>query len=219
MTAGKLFKGKNIVFTLIFLLVYLVYSSLQSNDSTLSKLLTPQLTPTPVVVKETVEEDIIEEHEPEESAESGPEVTGVSSDNQIGQVIKVVDGDTIDVLIDGKKEKIRIIGLNTPETVDPRRPVECFGKEASNFAKQTLTGQSVILEPDPSQQERDRYGRLLRYVWMQNGTVDFGKLMIESGYGHEYTYEAPYKYQQAYKAAEQAARNAKKGLWSDVCAD
>jgi endonuclease YncB( thermonuclease family) len=76
-------------------------------------------------------------------------------------VLKVVDGDTIHVSVDGKKLKIRMIGLDTPETVDPRKPVQCFGREASAQAKTLLGGQQVYLETDPSQDTIDKYGRTL----------------------------------------------------------
>jgi len=132
-------------------------------------------------------------------------------------VTKVVDGDTIEVDIDGKREKIRIIGINSPETVDPRREVECFGKEASAKAKELLSGQKVRLENDISQAERDKYNRLLRYVFLSNG-MDFGKIMIQQGYAYEYTYDLPYKYQKEYKEAQQLAQTSNIGLWSDgVC--
>ena len=80
-------------------------------------------------------------------------------------VIKVVDGDTIWVDHDDRREKIRMIGLDTPETVDPREPVQCFGREASAQAKTILGGQQVYLETDPSQDTVDKYGRTLAYVW------------------------------------------------------
>lgn len=155
-----------------------------------------------------------------------PAVQGVQSnkqhlpkDKQEAKVIKVIDGDTITVDIKGTKEKVRILGINTPESVDPRRPVQCFGKEASNFAKQILTGQTVFLESDPSQSERDRYGRLLRFVWVNNGTVDYGTIVIGEGFAQEYTYEVPHKYQTTYKELQQIAQEKKKGLWSeDACA-
>jgi micrococcal nuclease len=137
--------------------------------------------------------------------------------NMLYSVTHVVDGDTLDVDIAGEKERIRLIGLNTPETVDPRRPVECFGKEASAKAKDILTEQKVKIETDPSQGTRDKYGRLLAYIFLPDGTL-FNKMMIEEGYGHEYTYHLPYKYQIEFKAAERTARELKKGLWADgVC--
>lgn len=134
-------------------------------------------------------------------------------------VVKVVDGDTLSVSIDGKTETIRLIGINTPETVDPRKPVECFGIEASNKAKELLIGKKVRLEIDSTQGDRDKYNRLLRYVWLESG-IFFNKQMISDGYGYEYTYSKPYKYQAEFKQAENEAKQAKRGLWADgVCAD
>ena len=130
-------------------------------------------------------------------------------------VEKVVDGDTIKVNINGKLETIRLIGLDTPETVDPRKAVQCFGREASDKAKELLTGKKVILEVDITQGELDKYNRLLRYIFLEDGTF-YNKLMISEGYAHEYTYQSnPYKYQNDFKNAEKYARENKLGLWSD----
>lgn len=129
-------------------------------------------------------------------------------------VSSVIDGDTIQVVIDNKKETIRLIGIDSPETVDPRRPVQCFGKEASAKAKSLLSGKSVRLESDPTQGERDKYQRLLRYVFLENRT-NFNKLMISEGYAHEYTYNIPYKYQSEFKQAQKEAEENKRGLWAD----
>ncbi len=137
---------------------------------------------------------------------------------EAGQVVSVVDGDTVDVEVDGERLRLRLIGLNTPESVDPRRPVQCFGREASAQAKALLAGQSVRLESDPSQSEQDRYGRLLRYLWLADGRL-FNLEMIHQGYAHEYTYSVPYKYQSAFREAEAAAHAAERGFWSaDTCA-
>jgi len=129
-------------------------------------------------------------------------------------VSSVIDGDTIQVVIDNKKEAIRLIGIDSPETVDPRKPVQCFGKEASAKAKSLLSGKSVRLESDPTQGERDKYQRLLRYVFLEDGT-NFNKLMISEGYAHEYTYNIPYKYQSEFKQAQKDAEENKRGLWAD----
>lgn len=128
-------------------------------------------------------------------------------------VVKIVDGDTIDVRIDGEVERVRLIGIDTPETVDPRRPVGCFGKEASERTRALLEGQTVRLEPDPSQDNRDRSGRLLRFVWLDDGRLVNLDLIAE-GYAYEYTFNLPYKYQAEFRSAEQAARDAERGLWS-----
>lgn len=129
-------------------------------------------------------------------------------------VVKVVDGDTFEVQIGNKKEKVRFIGVDTPEVVDPRKPVQCFGREASNFAKKILTDKKVRLEKDPTQGDRDKYNRLLRFVYLEDGTF-FNKLLISEGYAHEYTYHSnPYKYQEEFIQAARDARENSRGLWA-----
>ncbi|HVU75455.1 MAG TPA: thermonuclease family protein [Candidatus Paceibacterota bacterium] len=138
-------------------------------------------------------------------------------------VERVVDGDTLVVGINGSSTKIRLIGVDTPETVDPRKPVQCFGEAASAEAKKILSGQSVRIEYDLSQGMLDKYGRTLAYIYVPLNSKPegllFNEYLIAEGYGHEYTYNLPYKYQKEFKAAERAARDAKKGLWADdACA-
>lgn len=135
------------------------------------------------------------------------------TDSNLYSVFSVVDGDTIKVNIDGKTETLRLIGIDTPETLDPRKPVQCFGKEASDKAKQLLIGQKVRLAQDSSQGERDKYNRLLAYVYRDDGLF-YNKYMIEEGYAHEYTYHLPYMYQVEFKAAQKSAMENLKGLWS-----
>jgi len=143
--------------------------------------------------------------------ESLPEATG--SKAILYSVVKVVDGDTIDVSINGETKRLRLIGINTPETVDPRTPVECFGKEASDKAKSLLTGKKVSLEADSTQGELDKYSRLLRYVFLEDGT-NFNLYMIKEGYAYEYTYSTAYMYQKEFKEAQIYAKANNKGLWS-----
>jgi micrococcal nuclease len=143
----------------------------------------------------------------------GTSTKSIPSDAKLLDVVKVVDGDTIDVSTDGKTERIRLIGINTPETVDPRKTVECFGKEASDKAKSILSGKKVYLEADITQGERDKYNRLLRYVFLEDGT-NFNLQMIKDGYAYEYTYEVPYKYQLEFKNAQKYAQKNLNGLWS-----
>lgn len=131
-------------------------------------------------------------------------------------VVKVVDGDTIDVDMNGRIERVRLIGINAPESVDPRRTVECFGIEASNYAKLVLSEKRVRLERDGSQQDRDSYDRLLRYVFLENGT-NVNELIVREGYAYEYTYKFPYQYQKEFKQAEKDAKASGKGLWGSVC--
>ena len=95
--------------------------------------------------------------------------------------------------------------------------VECFGREASNKAKELLFGEEVMIETDPTQGTLDKYGRTLAYVFLKDGT-NFNKYMIEQGYGHEYTYRAPYRYQAEFKQAQLLAREQERGLWAPgVC--
>jgi micrococcal nuclease len=130
------------------------------------------------------------------------------------KVIKVVDGDTFDIDYHGQSERIRLIGLNTPESVDPKKPVECFGKEASEEGKKLLLGKWVRLEIDPAQDDKDKYGRWLRYAITKEG-VFYNLEIIKNGFAYEYTHNnIAYQYQAVFKAAQKEAEIAKKGLWS-----
>ncbi len=126
-------------------------------------------------------------------------------------VTKVVDGDTIYT----SKYKIRIIGLDTPETKDPRKSVQCFGAEASKRMQELVGGKTVLLEIDDSQDTIDKYGRALRNVYLEDGT-NVAYSMIRDGYGHEYTYNDPYQWRTEYKAAEKYAIENNKGLWAEA---
>lgn len=125
-------------------------------------------------------------------------------------VVSVVDGDTIK--IEGG-EIVRYIGVDTPETVDPRRPLECFGKEASAKNKELVQGKVVELEKDVS--DRDRYGRLLRYIWIGDTMVN--EMLVREGFASVSTYPPDVKYVDRFLAAERLAREEKKGLWSGEC--
>ena len=141
--------------------------------------------------------------------------TDVSTETRDVYVVsRVVDGDTIEVTKNGIKEKVRLIGVNTPETVDPRKKVECFGKEASAYAKEILINQKVTVVPDSTQDTRDRYGRLLAYVYREDGLF-VNKHMIAEGYGYEYTYKVPYLFQKEFKEAQLRAQTEGNGLWAE----
>lgn len=131
-----------------------------------------------------------------------------------GRVTRVVDGDTADIRVGGEIWRVRMLGMDTPEVVARERPVECFGREASARAKQLLEGQTVYLERDASQDDRDRFGRYLRFVWFGDGRL-FNLQMIAEGYAFEYTYQGnAHKYQRQFRNAQEAARRAGRGLWS-----
>lgn len=123
-------------------------------------------------------------------------------------VTKVIDGDTIE--IEGS-QKVRYIGIDTPETVHPSKPVQCFGKEASNKNKELVQGKKVRLEKDVS--ETDKYGRLLRYVYLEDGTF-INQVLVEEGYARISTYPPDVKYQEDFQNAEQQAREENLGLWA-----
>lgn len=129
------------------------------------------------------------------------------------QVVRVIDGDTVDVSINGATERLRLLGIDTPETKHPSKPVECFGIEASNKAGEMLDRQTVYLEDDVSQDSRDRYGRRLSYLWLPNGRM-FNLEMVAQGYAYEYTYRLPYKYQAEFKGAQADAAAQGRGLWA-----
>ncbi|MBD8104771.1 thermonuclease family protein [Plantibacter sp. CFBP 8775] len=129
-------------------------------------------------------------------------------------VVRVVDGDTVVVATEVGEETVRLIGVDTPETVRPNTPVECFGPEASDHTHQLLDGQQVLLAADPSQEDRDRYGRLLRYVQTVSG-VDVGADLITGGFAREYTFQrSAYAQQASFRALELDARQNGRGLWA-----
>ncbi|MFA6405438.1 MAG: thermonuclease family protein [Candidatus Paceibacterota bacterium] len=129
---------------------------------------------------------------------------------ELVKVVRVVDGDTINVEINGKIEPVRYIGIDTPETVDPRKPVQCFGVEASKKNKELVEGKMVRLETDIT--DRDKYNRLLRYIWLDDTLIN--QVLVEQGYAKSYSYPPDVKYQDKFVAAEKQARENKLGLWT-----
>ena len=132
-----------------------------------------------------------------------------------GTVTSVVDGDTFKVEIDGSFKTVRIIGIDTPETVHPSKPVQCFGREASAALKEVLDGEEVTLEKNPAE-ERDKYGRLLRYVHIDG--VDIGASMIEEGFAYSYK-QYPHPRLEEYNTLEKEAREESRGLWGSCGGD
>ncbi len=143
----------------------------------------------------------------------------INQNQQLFPVSRVIDGDTIVVLMDGREETIRLLGMDTPETVDPRKPVQCFGVEASNETKSLLDGREVTLQSDPTQSDRDKYGRLLRYVFRDDGLfVD--EYLVKEGFAYEYTYFGlSYKYQIKFRTDQKSAQSVGLGLWATSTCD
>ena len=144
------------------------------------------------------------------SDSSGAATSTSGSGRQQATVGRVVDGDTIEVKLEGKTYKLRYIGVDTPETVDPNRPVGCFGPEASKRNKELVLGKTVELEKDVS--ETDAFGRLLRYVWLDGEMVN--ARLVRDGYAQVATYPPDVKYQQLLLQLQRDAREAGAGLWS-----
>lgn len=128
-------------------------------------------------------------------------------------VTEVVDGDTVHVRFQGVDESVRVIGIDTPETVHPTEPVECGGPAASAAAHRLLDGRDVRLVFDPTQGRRDTYGRMLAYVEVP-GEGDFGQMMVHQGHAAEYTYDSAYARQVPYLAAQGFAQQHHLGIWA-----
>lgn len=139
-----------------------------------------------------------------------PSVTLQITPDAYVRVVNVVDGDTIKL---GTGETVRYIGIDTPETVHPNKPVQCYGKEASTKNKELVEGKVVTLEKDVS--NTDKYGRLLRYIWL-DGTL-INEVLVREGYAQSSTYPPDVKYQDRFLEAQRLAREEEKGLWSSAC--
>jgi micrococcal nuclease len=124
-------------------------------------------------------------------------------------VVRVVDGDTIIINFNGKEERLRMIGIDTPETVHPTKPVEPFGPEASEYTKRRLEGKKAGVELDV--QERDQYGRLLAYVWVDG--VMINNELLEEGLAVVSTYPPNVKYVELFRQTEKKAKEEKKNIW------
>lgn len=153
-------------------------------------------------------------------ATAGPSATPVASPSPSpaagrtpARVVRVIDGDTIEVKIGAETGRVRYIGIDTPETVDPRRPVGCFGREASQRNRELVDGKAVELEKDIS--ETDDFGRLLRYVWLGGEMVN--AMLVREGYAVSSTYPPDVKYQDLFLSLQREAQEADRGLWS-ACA-
>jgi micrococcal nuclease len=148
---------------------------------------------------------------------TSPSNTGNASSPGEAVVQRVVDGDTIVVSIAGRDERVRLIGVDTPESVDPRTPVQCFGKEASNFTTQLLPPGTVVrLERDV--EARDRFDRLLAYVYRVSDGLFVNFELVRAGYAQVLTIPPNVAYAEEFRVAAAAAREAGTGLWS-ACPD
>lgn len=147
-----------------------------------------------------------------------PKVNAVYKETEMDKkklfkIVKVVDGDTITASIRGKNESVRLLGIDTPESVDPRKPVQCFAKEATSKMKAFVLGKFVKLVDDSTQGNRDKYSRLLRYVYLPDSKATFvNGEMIKQGYAFSYR-EYPTKMLDKFNGFEKYARENSLGLW------
>lgn len=187
------------------------------------------------------------------SLHSSTDTAGHAYTYPYAEVVRIVDGDTVIVrfipnnstesktittlsksaesktataqttAVNAIEEKARLIGINTPESVDPRKPVQCFGREASEYTKKYLLGKKVRLASDPTQTVRDKYDRLLVYIFIEEKSVPteilFNQKIVQDGYAYEHTYAGVYQYQKELRTAANSAKKAGLGLWAkDTCA-
>lgn len=145
-----------------------------------------------------------------DTQKSTPPVQTAQLTYEEGNVTGVADGDTIKVSVSGVIHTVRYIGVDTPETKHPTIAVECFGPEADAFNRKTVLGKIVRMEKDVS--DTDTYGRLLRYVYVENQMVN--EVLVREGYATATTYPPDVKYQTRFEKAEDAAQTEEKGLWN-----
>ena len=131
----------------------------------------------------------------------------VDKSSPVFKVKRVIDGDTFE-LADGRK--VRLIGVNTPETHAPNKPVEYYGQEAAAFTKATLEGKKVRLQLDV--QEKDKYGRILAYVFLEQGPM-FNAILVKEGYAQVMTVPPNVRYAELFRELQKDAKQMEKGLW------
>lgn len=126
------------------------------------------------------------------------------------QVTRIIDGDTVEIRYDGKLTRVVLMGVDTPETVHPQKPVEAFGKEATAFTRNLLLGESVYLRFD--EDRTDKYGRLLAYLYRAPDGLFVNLEVVRQGYGKVYTV-FPFKHKALFQHYGTHAQNAGRGLW------
>ncbi|MCB9818679.1 thermonuclease family protein [Candidatus Nomurabacteria bacterium] len=175
-----------------------------------------------IILEENVEEEeimdsLFEDQKQITKTQSASVADAIVGERVLYPVVRVIDGDTIVIEKDGVNETVRLIGIDTPETVHPSKPVQCFGKEASDQTRAWLQGENVYIEIDSQEGTRDKYGRMLGYVLRADGYF-INLELIRQGFAYEYTYNLPYQYQAEFMEAEKKAKEGERGLWADgVC--
>lgn len=208
---------------------FILFSGIFDSDKTTSKIESQsQSKQVAVVNKQSLDKSIIQttitkkleiindskQIEPTNKPTLKTEQTPTSSPIQANEVTylvtRVIDGDTIE--IEGG-QRVRYIGIDTPETVDPRKPVQCYGQEASNKNKELVAGKRVRLEKDIS--NTDKYGRLLRYIYI--GDEFINNTLVLQGFAVSSSYPPDIKYQDIFRKSQQEAIDSNRGLWGADC--
>lgn len=137
----------------------------------------------------------------------------IRGERSVVEVVRVVDGDTVEVLKSGKQTTVRMIGIDTPETVRPGVPVECGGPEASAWSKKMIAeGQKVRMVSDPTQDKVDKYGRSLAYLYPMRSPISFGEKLLAAGWAEELWYTRGQETSRYNEAAAQAKKK-NLGVW------
>jgi len=146
-------------------------------------------------------------------ADDGADASASGGNQSNATIVRVVDGDTVVATVNGTDERVRLIGIDTPESVKENTPVECYGKEASARTTELLprgTPVRLVLDAEP----RDRYGRLLAYVYRTSDNMFVNKTLVAEGFANSYVYPPNVAHTDELKAAARAARSAGTGLWT-----
>jgi micrococcal nuclease len=146
------------------------------------------------------------------AALGGRAVLEPPASRETGRIIRVVDGDTLHVMVHGRDETVRLLGIDTPELHKPATPVECGARAAAAAMQRLATGRRVRLVGDPTQDKRDRYGRLLAYAVVRGSGLDLGAAMVRRGWASVYVFDRPFRRVHDYRVAAARARRARRGV-------
>jgi len=203
-------KKLSLIFGLVFVVSFIGYGITASpvEPKTPEELIEVALTDEEKAQKK--ENKAKEETKLQDSQVEATEVEAPTKPDNLEQVTiaRVIDGDTVVTL---KGERIRYIGIDTPETVHPYKDIEFYGQEASNKNKALVEGKTVELEKDIS--KTDRYGRTLAYIWLNDEMIN--ATLVREGYAYAYTYPPDVKYSDYFLMLQKQAQDKKKGLWVD----
>lgn len=159
------------------------------------------------IIKEVISNELNETDQQKQEIDSKDQISSLY------RVVKVIDGDTVEIDMGGEIKKVRYIGIDTPELSRAGNPSECYGEEATKRNRELVEGKSVRLERDVS--ETDKYGRLLRYVYVDDVFINLQ--LVKEGYADTLTYPPDVAKADLLREAKRVAKEAQIGLWGEVC--